>query len=51
MSGRGADKAIQNYCRYVILNSYKPKTEPMENYEYQLVQVVGPYEIYMDTRF
>ncbi len=46
-----ADKAIQNYCRYVILNSYKPKTEPMENYEYQLVQVVGPYEIYMDTRF
>lgn len=46
-----ADKAIQNYCRYVILNSYKPKTEPMENYEYELVRTVGAYEIYRDTRF
>lgn len=46
-----ADKAIQNYCRYVILNSYKPKTEPMENYDYELIRVVEPYEIYRDTRF
>lgn len=46
-----ADKAIQNYCRYVILNSYKPKTEPMENYEYEMVRTVGAYEIYKDTRF
>ena len=46
-----ADKAIQNYCRYVILNSYKPKTEPMENYDYELVRTVGAYEIYRDTRF
>lgn len=46
-----ADKAIQNYCRYVILNANKEKTEPMENYEYVLDKVIGPYEIYRDTRF
>jgi len=46
-----ADKAIQNYCRYVILNRHKPKTEPMENYGYVLTSTIDPYEIYMDTRF
>lgn len=46
-----ADKAIQNYCRYVILNANKPKTESMENYEYVLDACIGPYEVFRDTRF
>lgn len=46
-----ADKAIQNYCKYVILNISKGKSEPMENYGYELRTTIGAYEVYYDTRF
>ncbi len=44
-------ESVRNsWCEYVILSVNKKFTEPMENYDFELVETVNGYHIYRDAK-
>lgn len=45
-----SEEVRNNWCEYVILSVNKEYTEPMEDYEFELIDTVDGYHIYRDTQ-